>query len=97
MNEGYKKRISYRFHTKWTEWDAVFYAPDCIEIEEVTKDYSRDHQMIGSLVLVDGAWTWEGEEFRKRIVSMYGNTEEADALIAFVNEHGPPPIVEEVK
>jgi len=85
----YTKQVQYLFEVDEEEWAVTAVSDRALSIEETRKNGQEDTHMCAAFVLgEDGRWEYE---WGRDQIEMYHSEEMADAVLAFINEHGPPP------
>lgn len=90
---GYKRVVAYHFEAGdyWWSVDPATPGQTHLEVEELRKNGQEDSHVYAGANLVNGKWVvTRGDEYGSASIVTYFGDEAADALEAFLNEHGLP-------
>lgn len=95
MSKPYTKRVTYEFEVDGDTWVLSELRQDgdgtlWCEVREARQHGQEGTHMVGVLVSRNDRWQWEGEDQPCSIIGEYAGEETADAILAYVNEHGHP-------
>lgn len=88
----YTKKVTYTFKAGGYTWAVLWAGKTHVYVEDTRKNGQEDCHMAEEISLVDGKWVYgHGEsEYWENSIETYHSEGMAEAVLAFITEHGPP-------